>query len=65
LELRRERDATAHLIAYERPDLPGQKESRYRIVEIEDASGLEEALAGISESPPWSAKHADFSSLKA
>jgi predicted adenylyl cyclase CyaB len=46
LKLRRERGATAHLIAYERPDLPDQKESRYRIVEIENASGLEVALAG-------------------
>ena len=35
------------MIAYERPDLPGQKESRYRIVEVEDAAGLEEALAGV------------------
>lgn len=46
LKLRRERGGSAQLIAYERPDLPDQKESRYRIVEIADASGLEEALAG-------------------
>jgi predicted adenylyl cyclase CyaB len=46
LKLRRERGGVAQLIAYERPDLPDQKESRYRIVEIEDAAGLEEALAG-------------------
>jgi predicted adenylyl cyclase CyaB len=45
LKLRRERGAVAQLIAYERPDLPGQKESRYRIVAVEDAAGLEEALA--------------------
>ena len=45
LKLRREDGAAAHLIAYERPDLPGQKESRYRIVETADAPGLEEALA--------------------
>jgi predicted adenylyl cyclase CyaB len=45
LKLRRERGATAHLIAYERPDLADQKESRYRIVEVGDALGLEEALA--------------------
>jgi adenylate cyclase class IV len=47
LKLRREAGAAAHLIAYERPDLRGQKESRYRIVEIGDASGIEEALAGV------------------
>lgn len=47
LKLRRESDAASHLIAYERPDLPQQKESLYRIVEIGDASGLEEALAGV------------------
>lgn len=45
--MRQERGAAPHLIAYERPDLPGQKESRYRIVEVEDAAGLEEALAGV------------------
>jgi adenylate cyclase, class 2 len=44
LKLRREGHA-AHLIAYERLDLPGQRESRYRIVEIEDSPGLKEALA--------------------
>lgn len=47
MKLRRERGATAHLISYERPDLPGQKESRYRIVEVEDAAGLENALASV------------------
>jgi adenylate cyclase class 2 len=46
LKLRREGEATAQLIAYERPDVPGQKESRYRIVAVADAAGLEEALAG-------------------
>jgi predicted adenylyl cyclase CyaB len=46
LKLRREREATAQLIAYERPDLLDQKESRYRILEVEDAAGLEEALSG-------------------
>jgi adenylate cyclase class 2 len=45
LKLRRENGVAAHLIAYERPDLPGRKESRYRIVETADAPGLEEALA--------------------
>jgi predicted adenylyl cyclase CyaB len=47
LKLRREHGAAAHLIAYERPDLPGRKESRYRIVEVEDAAEMEEALAGV------------------
>jgi adenylate cyclase class 2 len=47
LKLRRERGRVAHLIAYERPDLADQRESRYRIVEIDDAAGLEEALAGV------------------
>ncbi len=46
LKLRREGSA-AHLIAYERPNLPGQRESHYRIVETEDPSGLEEALADV------------------
>jgi adenylate cyclase class 2 len=47
LKLRQEGGAAPHLIAYERPDLLGHKESRYRIVEIGDASELEEALAGV------------------
>ncbi len=47
LKLRREVGAPAHLIAYERSDLPGQRESRYRVVEIGDASELDEALAGV------------------
>src|SRR5262245_338191 len=45
LKLRQESNAIACLIAYERPDLPEYKESRYRIVEVGDASGLGEALA--------------------
>jgi predicted adenylyl cyclase CyaB len=45
LKLRREGNGTAHLIAYERSDDPGQRESRYRIVEVEDDRGLEAALA--------------------
>lgn len=45
LKLRQEKGAIAHLIAYERPDGAAQRESRYRIVELEDASGLEKALA--------------------
>jgi adenylate cyclase class 2 len=45
LKLRRERGTNARLIAYERPDLSDKKESRYRVVEVGDDSGLEEALA--------------------
>ena len=45
LKLREEEGAPPCLIAYERPDVRGQKESRYRIVEIHDADGLREALA--------------------
>jgi predicted adenylyl cyclase CyaB len=44
LKLRRERGVPAHLIAYERSDDSGQRESRYRIVEIEDDIELEAAL---------------------
>ncbi len=39
LKLREEPDAAAHLIAYERPDLPGSKESRYRLIEVAAARG--------------------------
>lgn len=46
LKLREENGATPHLIAYERPDLNVQRESRYRIVEVEDAEELKAALAG-------------------
>ncbi len=45
LKLRRERGAPAHLIAYERSNDSGQRESRYRIIEIEDDIELEAALA--------------------
>ena len=37
----------AHLIAYERPDLPGRTESRYRIVPTSDADGLKAALTAV------------------
>ncbi len=47
LKLRRERDVPAQLIAYERPDLTGQSESRYRIVEIGEPSELKAALADV------------------
>jgi adenylate cyclase class IV len=46
LKLREERGATPHLIGYERPDLSGQRESRYRIVAVEDAEVLKAALSG-------------------
>lgn len=46
LKLRREKGSPSQLIAYERPDGSGQRESRYRIVEVEDDQGLEAALAG-------------------
>lgn len=45
LKLRRERGTLAHLIAYERPNDSGQRESRYRIVKVEDDLELEAALA--------------------
>ncbi|MCW2989285.1 MAG: putative Adenylate cyclase [Solirubrobacterales bacterium] len=45
LKLREEEGATAHLIAYERSDLIEQRESKYRIVVIEDADRLKAALA--------------------
>lgn len=45
LKLRREKGATAHLIAYERSNDSGQRESRYRLVEVEDDIELEAALA--------------------
>jgi predicted adenylyl cyclase CyaB len=46
LKLREEKGATPHLIGYERPDLSGQRESRYRIVEVENGEELKAALAG-------------------
>lgn len=47
LKLREEAGADAHLIAYERPDLPGHKESRYRIVRVDDPTELREALSAV------------------
>jgi adenylate cyclase, class 2 len=44
LKLREEPDR-ATLIAYERPDLSGNKESRYRLVDVPDPDALREALA--------------------
>jgi adenylate cyclase class 2 len=45
LKLREEAGAKAHLIAYERRDRAGQRQSRYRIVEIDEAEHLKSALA--------------------
>lgn len=45
LKLREEPDTVAHLIAYERPDLPGNKESRYRLIEVSEPAELLGALA--------------------
>ncbi len=36
---------TPHLIAYDRPDLDGQRESRYRIAEVDNAEELKTALS--------------------
>ncbi len=47
LKLREEEDAVPHLIAYERPDLAGQRESRYRIVNIEQPDELVAALSSV------------------
>ena len=47
LKLREESGAGAHLIAYQRPDLLGQKESRYRIVRVDDPTELREALSAV------------------
>jgi adenylate cyclase, class 2 len=47
LKLREEPGANAHLITYERPDLPGQKESRYRIIGVADPAELKEAFSTV------------------
>jgi homotetrameric cytidine deaminase len=44
LKLREERDAGATLVQYDRPDAAAARVSRYRLVAIEDADGLREAL---------------------
>jgi adenylate cyclase class 2 len=44
LKLREESPGQAHLIQFERSDEPQQRESRYRIVVIEDGQGLRAAL---------------------
>lgn len=47
LKLREEEGAAAHLIAYERPDLAGHRESRYRIVNVEQPAELVAALSSV------------------
>jgi predicted adenylyl cyclase CyaB len=47
LKLREEPGAVAHLIAYERPDLTGNTESRYRLVEVAEPAELRGALASV------------------
>ena len=47
LKLREQEGAAPHLIAYERPDLAGQRESRYRIVEVQQADELKAALSSV------------------
>jgi adenylate cyclase, class 2 len=44
LKLRRRPGAAGELIAYQRPDTAARKESRYELIEVEDADGLERAL---------------------
>ena len=45
LKLREQEGATPHLIAYERSDEVGQRESRYWLVEVADAEGIKAALS--------------------
>jgi predicted adenylyl cyclase CyaB len=45
LKLREEEGAVPHLIAYERPDQVGQRESRYRIVPVHQVDELRLALS--------------------
>ena len=47
LKLREERDAPATLIAYERPDLLGNKESLYRLVEVPEPEAMRGALESV------------------
>lgn len=44
LKLREEPGVPATLIAYERADLPGNKESSYRLVEVPDPDAMRSAL---------------------
>jgi adenylate cyclase, class 2 len=45
LKLREETGASPHLIAYQRPDQAGERESRYRIVQVECPEELKVALS--------------------
>jgi len=45
--LREEPESGAYLIAYERPDSPGYKESRYRLLEVPRPNELRETLAAV------------------
>ena len=47
LKLREEEGAVPHLIAYERPNLAGQRESQYRIVKVDQPDELVAALSGV------------------
>lgn len=44
MKLRQEEGARPHLIAYERPDRVEERESRYRIIEVDEPEGLKAAL---------------------
>lgn len=45
LKLREERGTKAHLIAYQRPDDPHQRESRYRIAPVTDPTTLKAVMS--------------------
>lgn len=45
LKLREEKGKAPHLIAYERPNLDEQRESRYRLIEVNPAEELEAGLS--------------------
>lgn len=47
LKLREEPGAVGRLIAYERPDLFGYKESRYRLIEVPEPAEMLDALAAV------------------
>lgn len=47
LKLREEPGASAHLIAYERPNSAAHKESRYRIIPVVDPTELKEAFSSL------------------
>jgi adenylate cyclase class 2 len=47
LKLREEPDAVGCLIAYERPNLPGNKESLYRLIEVSEPGELLDALEAV------------------